>query len=430
MSAGNRIRTIRQWKRMTQGELCKGISSVAYLSKVENELTVPSQAYLEKIAERLHVDLRDLTEGAPSRFPDRLRAIHDRYWTRDVISEEDVALLSIQVKELHDKSVYPMLFSTLIRYHYLHAGLKEAQHLYRMSRKLVPETGSGADGAIIYYYYLACAVLHYELHEPYVTNDYYRKAEAYAACVSDREKARLYYNMSVVNQRINPDKSICLYYSGKAYELLKHSEERNRVVNILLVRSIQFLSADRPQEAHDALEEAERLRDAAESDAGLLGAMAYNFGRVYFMTKRYPEAIRSFEAAIVHVHEAGQSDKSLQALKRLVELNMELKDWTAVEKHLREALRIEARYKEVFYDIELHLLELELYKRKMEHSLYEKEAAKLLAHCADHKHNGFAARLCKDLGAHYFRKRAFKKSAECFQRAYELETAVQPALFD
>lgn len=53
---GDRIKILRTFNNMTQDELVNGIASVAYLSKVENGRSKPSEQFLSKIANKLKIE--------------------------------------------------------------------------------------------------------------------------------------------------------------------------------------------------------------------------------------------------------------------------------------------------------------------------------------------------------------------------------------
>lgn len=63
VSLGSRIRNARLAVEMTQAELAHGLTSIAYLSRIEASERRPTPALMADLAERLKVDRADLTRG-------------------------------------------------------------------------------------------------------------------------------------------------------------------------------------------------------------------------------------------------------------------------------------------------------------------------------------------------------------------------------
>jgi len=55
MSFGRKIKFYREKNGITQGKLAKGICSIPYLSKIENNKTIPSEEVLHLLCERLGI---------------------------------------------------------------------------------------------------------------------------------------------------------------------------------------------------------------------------------------------------------------------------------------------------------------------------------------------------------------------------------------
>ncbi|WP_300681417.1 helix-turn-helix transcriptional regulator [Nocardioides sp.] len=69
---GARIKRFRQQRGMTQGQLAGGVSSTAYVSRIEAGLRRPEPAILEGLARNLDIPVRDLLTGDAT--PSRARA--------------------------------------------------------------------------------------------------------------------------------------------------------------------------------------------------------------------------------------------------------------------------------------------------------------------------------------------------------------------
>jgi transcriptional regulator with XRE-family HTH domain len=81
MKLGDRIRTLRDKRELTQGQLAQNSSvSQGYLSQLENgEVKNPSAAVLLRVAQAMNVDPDDLFEAAGYPTVRTLRATYERY---------------------------------------------------------------------------------------------------------------------------------------------------------------------------------------------------------------------------------------------------------------------------------------------------------------------------------------------------------------
>lgn len=81
MNLGDRIRTLRDQRELTQGQLAQGSSvSQGYLSQLENgEVKNPSAAVLLRVAQAVNVDPDELFEAAGYPTVRTLRATYQRY---------------------------------------------------------------------------------------------------------------------------------------------------------------------------------------------------------------------------------------------------------------------------------------------------------------------------------------------------------------
>lgn len=420
---GNRIKRIRLFKGMTQEELVDGIASIAYLSKVENGQSKPSIEFVTKISDRLEIDADVLLNPSVSpQTEENIRVILYNYWKRKILSEKDVALIRLYSSEMHSNKILLMTFSVLIRYFYSHSRLTEAKEAYHLSKKLIKlDETSKEDSELVFYYLFSCGVLHFELYEYAVANKYFLFAEPYLPNDDDREKARLYYNLSLINEKINIDKSLCLHYSDKAYQYMKRTGETNRIVNILLVRSIQFYSVHLPEKAMECTSEAQNLLSLSDRDDRLKSSIVFSFGEIYLMKGDYLEAIKHF-TEYIKIVETVYPEKVMKGYKRLVEICIHQRQWDHAANFLDKAQAIAKEYTKVFFDKEIKLLEIQLYKIQQLNDKYEKEMQKLLTYCSEQKDYHLGKYLASELGVYFHDRQAYKKSASYFKQAYDIES--------
>ncbi|WP_166238970.1 helix-turn-helix domain-containing protein [Paenibacillus turpanensis] len=419
MHIGSRIRQARLFKRMTQSELCQGISSIAYLSQVETNAAKPSAPFIQKIAERLGASPELLTESYHEEMGEQLYIRFKQYWAEDIFTEETGLLLHIYAEEMLPNRIYLMIYSMLIRYHNLRTHLKEAKQYYEKSIQLLRLDDPSAEKELFYYYYLSAGVLFWELTDFNRANQFFFRCELLSEAVGEREKARLCYNLSLLNQRINEDKTVSLHYSGRACEHLKASGDKKRLIQLLTARAIQFLLVNREAEAMQCLAEAEQY--AGGDDPDVVSGMHYNYGRVYQLTGKFAEAEECFLQALRVLKHYPHDMKIMNSYKRLIELYIEQKNWVAVDEVLQSAYAILHKNKEVVFDVELYRLAIKLHKIKADYQRYEKELQKLIDRCIELKLFHHVKTLAAELGTYYFEKKAYKKSSQYLLLAQQYE---------
>ena len=74
---GGRLRSARQARGLTQGEVAEGLMSVAYLSRIESGHRQPTAPALDALAERLEVTVESLLGVADRREVDEMRLALD-----------------------------------------------------------------------------------------------------------------------------------------------------------------------------------------------------------------------------------------------------------------------------------------------------------------------------------------------------------------
>ncbi|WP_180954156.1 helix-turn-helix domain-containing protein [Bacillus sp. M6-12] len=418
---GDRIKALRTFKNMTQDKLVDGIASIAYLSKVENGQAKPSELFLMQIAEKLSIDAEVLLKPSLSSVTEVQveKILHD-YWKRKILHDRDISLFKLLSTELPNNKILLMVFSVLIRFYYSDSRLAEAKEAYYFSKRIVKhEEVTDDEKEAAFYYLYACGVLHIELYEFQKANEYFLRTETYLPN-DNREKARVYYNLSLVNERINTDKTLCLYYSEKAYEFIKKTGDANRTVKFLLFRSIQFFSINQPDKAMDCVLEAQKLVPLNDSDLRLKSSIIYSFGRIHQLKGEIAESIQHFKEFISLV-EPHFPEKASRGYKRLAEISIQQKEWESSANYLEQAQNIAKEFKKVFFDKEIKLLEIFTYKIKQQNDKYEKEMQKLLSYCTEQHDYDLGKYLASELGVYFYEQQAYKKAASVFKQSYEFE---------
>jgi transcriptional regulator with XRE-family HTH domain len=129
VQVGEKIRQLRIHRKMTQSELVEGISSVAYLSMIENGKSKPSKSFLYLIAQRLNVEVEALLSPTHSDSNERINEIVDRFKRFGTLTESDLSYLRISAMEIQTPCVYLKIFGVLLRYYTHHGEIKEKKFI-------------------------------------------------------------------------------------------------------------------------------------------------------------------------------------------------------------------------------------------------------------------------------------------------------------
>lgn len=416
MNIGDRIRNLRMVKKMTQGELINGIASVTYLSKVENNQTQPNDLFIMKVSERLQISPRILMEKSPDDFIKSLEKVYDEFWRKDNLTQEDLALLHVQVKEVQFNRTYLLLFTTLIRYYQIQANLQEAKALFEQSSQIINLYDSSIEDRFMFHYHLVCGKLLMDLHLFQEANRYLIRCESFLSSGSHQDCAKLYFSLSVVHQKLNENQLACLFYSSKSLDYQKKLKDPNRLAMVLFLRAVQFRLVNQHHDSIDCLRQAkECLWDRTNID--LQAIFAYNTGRVFQVGTEYEQAIQHYQKSIELYQKSSIPHQAIQVHKQLIKIYIELKEWTLVEEHFYHAKGINLPYKNVVDDIELEVLQSSVYKLQGNETKYEKLVRRLIEQCIEKDDSYHLKNLATELAAYYYDINAYKKSAYYYHLA-------------
>ncbi len=417
---GERIRQLRIHKQLTQKELTEGICSITYLSRIENGQINPSAEFLRKVSKRLGYDLTELS--SPNRDEKTLGIVED-YKQNGEITEEELSYLHIQTLELNSAKINLGIYGVLLKYYTLKGEIEQARSIYKLSKRFISGEMSVELEEEYFYYFLACGNFFYYLQDFTLANHYYSKGEGLLKSTDDLDAARLYYNLSLVKQRIHTNTEVSLTYSKKAYEIFKRHSEKENIIIVLITLGVQYRLNNNLDTSLECLKQASSLISQAEQDMYFryTAMIKYNIGRIFSIKKDYQNAVDYYEKSI-KINEAYSAEKeTVHSLRRLVELYIDLKDWIQVERFLKRAIGISEKYQLKHDYFLLNLLKLSINKLQGDDNLYEKGMQKMLESAIQTNQGFLIQQISRELGNHFYDKKAYKKAADYFKKIYDLE---------
>lgn len=424
MRVGERIRQLRIHKDMTQSELVDGICSITYLSRIENGQIKPSNSFLIAVADKLGIDPEDLMDGDRNSHLKRIDQIVDSYRIKREICEEDEYFLRISSLETYSREVYLKIYATLISFYIEQNKIKEATSIYDLSAKFIPDTILEESGVDFYYYYMSCGNLYYYKQDYIKSNQFYEKAEQFIDQIDQLGLGKLYYNISLVKQKLITDQNISLYYSQKAYEIFMERGQDIDVIKVLITQAVQYNLVKKYDKSLDCLQTAYQMVKANPNE-NFLAMIEYNFGRVYQEQEAYDKAIYHYESCLRLRDKMSLEREKIYAYQRLVQVYIKIKDWIKVDKYLEEALRIAKEHDLIYSYIEFHMIKASIYKIRFDEIKYEKETQKMVELAIESNQLNLAKEMASNLGNHFYDKKAYKKAADYYKIALTCETELK-----
>ncbi|CAM3866837.1 helix-turn-helix domain-containing protein [Mesobacillus thioparans] len=420
MLIGEKIRQLRIHKKMTQDQLVMGISSVTYLSRIENGKIKPSKSFLEKISRRLNITINDLLNENFSEKEEKIIQLIDEYKTSKYISEDDFTFINMSSKEPHKTHIIVQIFTFLISFHIDKKDISKAKEIYEISKNVIPDRFDYEYNEVFTAYFISCGTLFY-LYQTYSEADrFFTRAEGLINQEDTLPNAKLYYNLSLVKQRILKNKTLSLYYSKKAYEIFLKLKDSENLGKVLITRGVQFHLIKDYKKSLEHLLEAKKYIDT-EKDRHLNAMIEYNLGRVYQGLREIDKSISHFKESIKINTLLNLDEEKVYSLKTLIEIYQERKQWDTVHSLLLEAIEIAERK-----NLNYVLLELKAMKAKgdfirKDYYTYEKEMQQIIDKGIELKQDFIVNKLATELANHFYDIRAYKKAADYYKIALTLE---------
>lgn len=418
MNVGERIRQLRIHKKLTQGELVKGISSITYLSRIENEQIKPSHSFLEKISKRLKIPLSDLVENNLSDKENRVSTIFHRSKEKQPISEEEISFLSISAKEAHSTNVLKQIYGMLIR-HFLPRDMEQAEKLYTLSSRVIPHDDDSIDldPQSTLSYYISCGIYFYKKQLYDKADDYFTEAERIMDHHGSIENGKLYYNLSLVKQQILEDKTLALHYSKKSYNIFAKHNLQKMMSIVLITQGVQYHLMEKFDQSLICIQDAEAL--IQDSDEKLFAMIEYNKGRVYQGLERFDEAINYYERNIIINEKINRREENIYSLRSLGEIFIQKKLWDQAEASLSKAFVIAEEFNMHYMFVEIGWMRAYTYKIRGDDFTYEKSMTKMIEHGVKLKQPRLVKQMAKEFGNFLYDVRAYKKAADYYKLAID-----------
>ncbi|MGX1264213.1 transcriptional regulator with XRE-family HTH domain [Rossellomorea marisflavi] len=293
MTIGSKIRFHRQKRQLTQEELSKGILSVSYLSKIENNSISPSQEIIELLCERLGI----------SNLMDDHRIVLNKLekWNRlllwNSLKEADEMETSIALQLENVDELTPHLYYQILcfRADLIHLDLKAALARMNEIHKSYPDMTD----LLKFYFHKYRGNYYYLMNEYSNAENELKEAETFYVTgnvVNEEERADLYYLSSLVKTRLNHFR-LALYYGEKALNIFQSVYFQKRCAEVHLLLGICYRRIGSLDEANKHYEWAGYISETIHYTR-LRSKVEQNLGYMKSLSGESQEAIRHFLRSI------------------------------------------------------------------------------------------------------------------------------------
>lgn len=340
---GNLIKVERMRKNMKQSVLARGICSISYLSKIENNQTSPSDEVLELIFERLELDvplyydfsekidqtkkeIRDtLKEGLLSRQEEKYFKQIEKFKTNPVV--------------LQSKELYVTLLITLARFGITPGG--NVQYLIEVG--WIKDQLSNDDR--IRYDLIQCIYMFlYQSADRETTVNLLEKVgkEMANSGLPDWEKADMRYVMGALYHRFT-DYSQAIDYVKPALEYFQENFCLERIIESHMIIGLSFKRRKQYTTALEHYEKAAKVADKANL-SDYYGMLYNNMGDIYFLVGDQEKAQKYFLDSF-NVKEGAKS--KLYSVMSLLEVNVAQNDIEGIMKWLTVGYELKGNNKDL-----------------------------------------------------------------------------------
>ncbi len=353
----------------------EGINSVAYLSRVERGEQKPSKQFLEKIAQKFNVSVEFLTKEQVDK-EQRINEIYHVYFQERTITKENKIFLHLEMSKTHDTKTLLKIYAVLIEHFSLNGNLKEGKHILQLSKEIIPKQYLEEWRLEFFRYYKACGTCYYNMDIIDKADFYFSLACSIVSNEQNLEVMDVYYQLSISKQRIAEDDNACLFYSNKAYQVLKSMDNppKKSLVIVLNTLGVHYRLVGECDKALQCLDEALTIRSSMDSHEGLENMLLTNKARVYQQVKLYEQAIVLFKKQI----ELEDYPTTLYAMRGLIEIYREQRVFDLTRNLLEKAIRISKEHSQNSLFIEFQSIKIGLYLLVGDFDLYNAKMTRLI----------------------------------------------------
>lgn len=412
---GHTIKFHRVNRKMTQIELAKGIISVSYLSKIENQTADASEEVIQLLCDRLEIDSSDdenikLQKLCESWF----ELLHNRQVEQSHIIYNEI---NKYINNITDNDMLNLIEIHKLRYFILQKKKNDTETQFVILQRL-SETFNDNES---FYWLKFTGYYHFRKKSYNKALHYLKKAEKYlnySFYLVEKEKAELYYMIALSASYIKKD-YIVYDYASLALEHSNRKFDLKQTADCHILLGITFLNARNFERAIESFTIAEKISETI-SDKNNLAIATQNIGNLNNELNRLDDAIsylkRSYKLREVN-------HKKIKPLKSLVKVYYKMNDYENANYYLKKALNIVKQIEDnslYFYDLEVYNQLINGFNSNFEHLL----SKEVIPYFAKLEMKYEKAHFIEILANYYFDNRKYKLASIYYKQALDTKNDI------
>lgn len=416
MEYGKVLRFHRVKQGLTQNQLADGIISPAYLSKIENDQTVPASEVLELLYERLGLDFHDSSYNHPSK--DKLKEWYETIvFKRKEEAEKLKEELSHQKDTLNNHHLYIFFELFRIRHLLLENKVEKAYEAW----KDIKQHEDTFDDEMKYYFHLSSGLLDYYRGNFDESFQQLMEAKNYSSSIvhelADWEYSDLYYILALSTSQATHI-SASVFYVDQALEIFQARYDLEKSADCHILQGINYSKLKNYAKSLENFNIARKI--ALQTDnRNQLNLVFINIGTLESRLGNHKSAITNYQKSLQYNDADTNFKKSylLTAIHSLILEHYRLDDYDGCtawiikgEKHLESI------------SSKPHELHFSFYRMVIENQsdLVEYLEETLIPYFQAKKEHTYIIRYSMVLADLLEKKRMYKKSSEYLRLAIDL----------
>ncbi|WP_231572573.1 helix-turn-helix transcriptional regulator [Halobacillus sp. BBL2006] len=322
MEYGKVLRFHRVKQGLTQNQLADGIISPAYLSKIENDQTVPAFEVLELLYERLGLDFHDSSYNHPSK--EKLKEWYEAIVFKQADDAQRLKEELLQQKETLDNHHLYIFFELFrIRHLLLENEIDGAYEAWGNIR----QHKDTFDEEMEFYFHLGAGLVKYYKGDFEEAFQELMEAKNYSASlkVEEWELSDLYYLLSLSSSQSNYI-SASIYYADQALVIYQKHYNLIKSADCHILLGINYA---RLKNYGKALENYHLVSKIATQTRNhyQLGVIYHNIGVIESRRGQYDTALMNYKRSLPYRRETASDYEIFETIHCLVLENYKLKEF-------------------------------------------------------------------------------------------------------
>ncbi|UFT99139.1 helix-turn-helix transcriptional regulator [Radiobacillus kanasensis] len=413
---GHKIRYFRDKSKMTQEELCRGIISVSYLSKIERGVVDAPEEVINLLNKRLEIN--------PSiKESEDISLLSQRWFECLLVGDKEKARdFYEEIEGNMDSIANPQLVNLVeihkLRYYILVTDIERAKEQYFYLKKAAKNF---SDNEIYYWLKFAGNFNYYQLSYKEALR-LFLEAENHLSNSIDQHQEKkydLFYVISIAGSKIR-NTHLALVYGSQALEYYRSIYNMKRCAQCHIVLGISY---QRSKEANKSLENYQLASIIAENlnDYRVMALCNQNIGKIYSLRKNHEKAIEFYQKSYELRHEQLPVNK-IVPISSLMKEYYKLGDLENTKIWLNKGLELSCSLspEESIYVYEFRVFSQLIYDSSV--ALIDLITLEILPFLEKKQLLFEKAFYLKILADHYFSTRKYKLAASYYQLANQVFT--------